>query len=132
MRFVADENVDREVVERLRQTGHFVWYVLEQARGIRNGAVMAVARQQQAILITADKDFGDLVFQQQQSVPGVLLLRFSQAMGPEQKAETVEGFIAGRGEQLPGNFVVLSQQEFRIRSLPQMGADLDKKPYEEA
>lgn len=133
MRLVADENVDREVVERLRQAQHFVWYVLEEARGIRNGAVLAVARQQQAVLITADKDFGEIIFQQQ--VPflglvGVLLLRFSQAMSPDQKADSVAEFIAKSASLLPGKFIVLSQREVRIRPLPQMAADPEIEPEE--
>lgn len=89
MRFVADENIEREVVERLRQAGHSVWFIIEMTRGIKNGAVLAFANQQQALLLTADKDFGELIFRQQLGSLGVVLLRFPPAMSPEQKAEAV-------------------------------------------
>jgi len=65
VQFVADENIEREVVERLRREGHSVWFIIEMSRGIKNGAVLAFANQQQALLITADKDFGELIFREQ-------------------------------------------------------------------
>ncbi len=119
MQFVADENIEREVVERLRREGHFVWFILEMTRGIKNGAVLAFANQQQALLITADKDFGELIFRERQTAVGVVLLRFPPAMSPDQKAEVVARFVTEYGEQLLGKISVLTQQDFRISPLPQ-------------
>lgn len=34
MKFLADESVDRQIVDRLRIDGHFVWYIAEMKRGI--------------------------------------------------------------------------------------------------
>ena len=117
MQFVADENIEREVVERLRRDGHFVWFILEMSRGIRNGAVLAFANQQQALLITADKDFGELIFREQLPTVGVLLLRFSPAMSPDEKAELVAKLVTEYGERLLGKISVLKQQDVRIRPL---------------
>ena len=119
MQFVADENIDREVVERLRREGHFVWFILEISRGIKNGAVLAFANQQQALLITADKDFGELIFREQLLSVGIMLLRFPPAMSPNQKAELIVRFVAEYGEQLLKKLSVLTQQGVRIRPLPQ-------------
>lgn len=57
MRFLADESIERKVVERLRLGGFEVISVAEIVTGLPDEAVLALARQKQAILLTADKDF---------------------------------------------------------------------------
>ena len=62
MNVVADESVDRAVVERLRQDGHAVLYVAESAPSIGDDAVLRQAQENDALLLTADKDFGEISF----------------------------------------------------------------------
>ena len=61
MNFLADESVDRQIVERLRQDGHLVQYVAEMEPGISDNVVLASANREAALLLTADKDFGEPV-----------------------------------------------------------------------
>ncbi|HUE24225.1 MAG TPA: DUF5615 family PIN-like protein [Bryobacteraceae bacterium] len=75
MTFVADESVDRQIVERLRLDGHRVAYVAEMSPGIMDETVLTESRVSESVLITADKDFGELVFRQRQASTGVLLMR---------------------------------------------------------
>jgi predicted nuclease of predicted toxin-antitoxin system len=56
MNIVADEGVDRQIVERLRQSEHAVVYVAELAPSIPDEAVLQLATNQGALLLTADKD----------------------------------------------------------------------------
>lgn len=120
MQFVVDENVERQVVERLRLEKHQVWYIPELASGIANGAVLEFANRQGAVLITADKsDFGELIFRSQRTSVGLVLLRFPPVISPDQKAESVAIFVAEYGERLLGSISVLTQQNVRIRPLPQ-------------
>ena len=58
MNFIADESIDRQIVERLRDDGHFVWYVAEMAPSISDDEVLRIANNESAPLITSDKDFG--------------------------------------------------------------------------
>lgn len=74
MNFLADESVDRQIVDHLRRDGHFVRYVAEMAPGISDDAVIQWANQEEALLLTADKDFGELVFCQRRLTPGVVLI----------------------------------------------------------
>jgi predicted nuclease of predicted toxin-antitoxin system len=60
--FLADESADRQIVERLRLEGHSVWHVADMDPGVSNGEVFNMANQKNAVLLTADKDFGELVF----------------------------------------------------------------------
>ncbi len=56
--FLADESVDREIVERLRGEGHDVLYVAEMEPGITDDEVFERANATGRILVTCDKDFG--------------------------------------------------------------------------
>jgi predicted nuclease of predicted toxin-antitoxin system len=62
MKLLADESVDQQIVDRLRKDGHEVWYVTEMEPGISDDLVLKKANQEMAILLTANKDFGELVF----------------------------------------------------------------------
>jgi predicted nuclease of predicted toxin-antitoxin system len=62
LKFMADESVDHQIVERLRQDGHRVWYGAEMDPGIGDQAVLSVATNQRAMFLTAAKDFGALVY----------------------------------------------------------------------
>ena len=75
MRLVADESVEGPTVERLRRDGHVVIYVADLDPGIEDPDVLAVAWREQALILTADKDFGEIVFRRRHPHAGVLLLR---------------------------------------------------------
>ena len=77
MNLVADEAVDRAVVERLRQDGHEVIYVAELSPSVSDEEVLRQAHGRNAVLLTIDKDFGDLVFRQGLAHYGVVLLRLA-------------------------------------------------------
>ena len=62
MKLVADESVEGPTVEFLRRDGHHVLYVAELEPGMQDPDVLELAWSEQAVLLTADKDFGDLVF----------------------------------------------------------------------
>jgi predicted nuclease of predicted toxin-antitoxin system len=114
MNFVADEGVDRPIVERLRQDGHIVSYVAEMAPSIPDHAVLDLANEQGALLLTTDKDFGELVFRQRRLTTGVLLIRLA-GLSATSKARIVASSIVRHTRELAGNFTVISPGAVRIR-----------------
>ena len=56
MKIVADENVDRLIIDRLRKEGHIVLSVARQFTSSPDSEVLGIARDEQALLITEDKD----------------------------------------------------------------------------
>ncbi len=116
MNFVVDENIDRQVVERLRDDGNSVWYVAEMSPSISDDEVLQIANNGTAPLITSDKDFGELVFRQHLVSHGVILVRLS-GLNPEQKAETVSSAITNHENELLGNFTVITPTRIRIRKI---------------
>ncbi len=113
MNILADENVSRLVVEQLRRDNHQVYYVFEMARGSTDPTVLDIANQQRALLLTNDKDFGELVFRQHRKASGVLLTRLA-TLTPEQEAELVALVIRKFGEELLDSFTVVTPRGIRI------------------
>lgn len=88
MNFLADEGVDRQIVERLRQNDHQVFYVAEFEPGTSDDVILSQANDIQAPLLTADKDFGELVYRQGLIHAGVILIRLA-GLSPDAKAMIV-------------------------------------------
>jgi len=114
MNFLADENIDRQIVDRLRQDGHDVMSVIEMEPGISDDKVLEIANAKKAILLTADKDFGEFVFRQHRLTHGVVLVRLA-GRPPMQKAEIVSAVINQYAEELKGVFSVIRPGIIRIR-----------------
>jgi len=114
MKFMADENIDRQIVDRLRQDGHTVMSVAEMDPGISDDVVLDLANQEGSLLLTADKDFGELVFRQHRLLTGVVLVRLA-GLSPLSKAEAVASAITRHITELPQAFAVISPGIIRIR-----------------
>jgi len=71
--------------------------------------------QENAILLTFDKDFGDLVFRQRRISQGVVLIRL-HGFTAEEKAAIVENTIKQYGLELPRAFTVVTPNKVRVRS----------------
>ena len=76
MLFLADESCDFAVVRALRGAGHDVLAVADVSPRTDDEQVLELARQEQRILLTEDKDFGRLVYADQQATGGVILIRY--------------------------------------------------------
>jgi predicted nuclease of predicted toxin-antitoxin system len=116
MNFVADESVDHGIVERLRREGHRVWYVAEMAPAISDEVVLDTANREGALLLTADKDFGELVFRQRRFSGGVILVRLA-GLSAVRKAEVAVTAINQCESRLAGSFTVIAPGVSRTRRL---------------
>ena len=117
MNLLADESVDGPIVERLRQQGHDVIYVAELSPGMADDQVLQYANERNALLVTADKDFGELVFRLRKVHRGVVLFRLAGLPGV-MKADTVARVFRDHAFELPGAFSVVSSGAVRIRAKP--------------
>jgi predicted nuclease of predicted toxin-antitoxin system len=115
MRWLLDECVDAELVEGLRRSGHDVVYVAEIAPRASDTEVMELAEREGRLLLTEDKDFGELVFRQRRPVPGLVLLRIG-ATERQRKSERLHAAVGHLGETLFSRYTVI--EEARIRSRP--------------
>jgi predicted nuclease of predicted toxin-antitoxin system len=118
MRFLANENFPLTSVHRLREAGHHVIAVVEGLSGERDEQILALATREDLLLLTFDRDYGDLIYRRGMAVPpGVVHLRFVPA-DPQEPAETVLGLEQVEGLRLEGRYTVVEPPRIRQRPLP--------------
>ena len=116
MQFVADENVPRQVLDRLRLEGYDVAPVTGPLSGISDREVLKVAESQRRILITADRDFGELLVRHQLRASGVVVFQLER-LSNAAKADRIVEVIAVHADRLAGHLVVVEPARTRIRPL---------------
>ena len=116
MRILADENIPGTAVRLLRDAHHDVLWIRESYPGMPDTDIMNLAVQEQRIIVTFDKDFGELaVTGQGQNPPGIILLRISKR-SPSNVAETVERVLGSR-DDWSGHLAVIDDAHIRMRPL---------------
>ena len=116
MKFLADENLEKAVVDALRAKRFDVLYLCEESQSMPDEDIIDRATQEERILVTNDKDFGELVYLQQRMTKGIVLIRSRSTKGAV-KATLVEALVNQHGDKLLNHFVVVSEASVRIREL---------------
>jgi predicted nuclease of predicted toxin-antitoxin system len=115
VKLLADEGVDRQMVQLLREAGHDLRYIAELHPGISDENVLEMANDEERKLLTTDKDFGELVYRQKLLSNGVILARLS-GLTPDSKAKILLEAIEDHAEDLsPKTFAVVTPGTMRIR-----------------
>lgn len=116
MKFLLDECCSAQLVKKLRKSGHDILFVTEKFPGATDRQVLQTAYSENRILITEDKDFGELIFRLKKQVVGIILLRFTTEER-EQMWPNLRELLALKQSELKGKFVVVDAEKYRIRSL---------------
>jgi predicted nuclease of predicted toxin-antitoxin system len=114
MKFLADEGVDAPIVRHLRNLGYDFLYISEFAPGITDQQVLKIAFDENRILVTIDKDFGELVFRMHQAHQGVILIRLEGNPAVE-KARILEIVLESHGNEIKNSFTVIQKDLVRVR-----------------
>jgi len=114
MNIVADESVDSGIVEHLRQDGHEVRYVAEMQPGLPDDAVLDLATREESVLLTADKDFGEMVFRLRRFTKGIVLLRLA-GLSAARKTAIVATALNRHPADLVEGFTVITPGACRTR-----------------
>jgi predicted nuclease of predicted toxin-antitoxin system len=116
MNFLADENFPRDAVEALRAEGHDVLWIRTEYPGITDPEVLSIAQAENRILLTFDKDFGELAFVTLLPAScGIVLFRL-QAASANILAQKVIDTISLRTDWV-GHFSVVENNKIRMRQL---------------
>ena len=122
MRFLADENVHADLVAWMRSRGHDVSYAAETLASEPDEVVLRRAREEARIVVTDDKDFGDLVVHRRLATAGVLLLRLRSPSVALRMARLMDVWPSIEG-RMAGTFVVVSDRRVRVRSIAPAGGE---------
>ena len=117
MNFMADESCAGPVIRALREAGHEVVAISEVAKGATDEQVLERALNEKRVLITEDRDFGELVYARGRSSAGVVLLRFHSRARRAKPATVVEA-VAKLGSRLRDAFTVVEPGRVRISGRP--------------
>ena len=114
MNLLADEGVDKPIVDALRNNGFDVVYILETNRGADDEVILAMANTDKRLLLTQDKDFGELVFRLKKIHYRVILIRL-EGYTPTSKADIVINMLIKYQDELIRSFTVIQPNAIRIR-----------------
>jgi predicted nuclease of predicted toxin-antitoxin system len=114
--WLIDECVDADLAALLHRAGHDVVYMSDVAPRAADPEVMNRADREGRLLLTEDKDFGDLVFRQARPVPGIVLLRIDSSRRLR-KGPRLLAAVYRFGETLLGRYTVIEDARFRSRPL---------------
>lgn len=113
MRFLVDECSGPFVAKYLEDLGHDVYSVYEKARGIDDETVLQIAQNENRILITNDKDFGDKIYRDGKLHSGIILLRLLD-QGIQAKVSAIKNLLEYHSNDLERSFVVVTEKQIRI------------------
>ena len=115
LRVLVDVGVGKAVEDWLRADGHDVQAVRDRDPQMDDLDILSWAVSDQRIVMTMDKDFGEIVYHSGQPHSGVLLLRMEDAPSKE-KVRVVKEIVQSHADQLPGHFAVYQDGRLRVRT----------------
>jgi predicted nuclease of predicted toxin-antitoxin system len=117
MRILANENVPGDAVDALRIRGHDVVWIRTDAPGSSDPDILARAQTESRILVTFDKDFGQLAFQARLPAGcGIVLFRLSLP-SPAIAARRILSALESRADWA-GHFATVDDHRIRLNPLP--------------
>ncbi|HDR51420.1 MAG TPA: hypothetical protein ENN90_07340 [Mariniphaga anaerophila] len=116
MKFLADENLEYSIISFLRERDIDVIAVRDILKGVPDAEIINYAFQNNLIIITSDKDFGELTFRLRKPNHGIVLMRIAEDI-PEEKADLLCKSLQKLGDKVMNKFVVVEKNSIRVRSI---------------
>lgn len=118
MQFLANENFPMFSVNKLRDTGYSVIAISQLMPGAKDERVLEYANSNSQIILTFDRDYGELIYKQGLPLPeGIIYLRFIP-LTPEEPADLILTLLANQHIYLQGRFTIVRRNNVRQRPLP--------------
>ncbi|CAN5570840.1 hypothetical protein BH11BAC5_BH11BAC5_42420 [soil metagenome] len=115
---LADENIFRGLITALRDNGYDVFSIFEESRGVSDIAISQLSLQPERIILTEDKDFGNIIFEKKMPATGVIFLRFQNDERFPIINEVLNFLSTQTLETLRGNFITITPNKVRIKKIP--------------
>ena len=117
MKLIADENLHRKIITSLREVGHEVFSIQDNNSGITDEEILEKYSAADSIIITQDKDFGDLTFFKKINSNCIILLRFPAKDIDKILIVLTNFLVENKMNFLKGKFIVLTPVKKRIRKI---------------
>ena len=106
-------DIEKQVKERLKEFD--LKFIRDVDARMKDIDILQIAENESRVVITSDKDFGELVYKEKLPHKGVLLLRYEELL-PEERIETIVKIISFHRENLENKFSVYQNGKLRIQS----------------
>ena len=116
LKFIADVNVEKPIIDYLSGKGYDVKWIPDYDCQILDKDLLIMANAENRILITDDKDFGELIFLQNKLSAGIILIRV-KGQGVQNKVKLIKRLLQRYSDKLSNNFVIITDNKFRFISL---------------
>lgn len=113
MRILADENCPRDLVEALLARGHDVLWIRTDSPGVKDPQILARAQTEERVVLTFDKDFGELAFRHQLPAQSGIILCRLPGLPPSKLVRIVIQALASQSTWT-GVFSVITEDRIRI------------------
>ena len=115
MRFLANENFPYPSIKILRDEGYFVKSIAEEMPGIKDNEVIAIAQREKLIVLTFDKDYGELIFRYGMKDPPAITFFRDKGYGPAFAGDFLLSVLSDETKELHDNFTIIEQNSIRQR-----------------
>jgi len=115
LKFIVDVGVGRKVESWLKENGYDVKSILDIDPQMPDSVILEIADSELRMVLTMDKDFGELVFNKGHNHSGVMILRLEDANG-EQKKEVMNEILTHYSGEIINKFCVFQDGNLRIRN----------------
>jgi predicted nuclease of predicted toxin-antitoxin system len=113
IKFIADVNVEKPIVDYLSESGYDIKWIPDYNCEILDEDLLSLANNEKRILITNDKDFGELTFLQKKLSTGIILLRVKGQLSQD-KVKLIRNVLRNYGDKLLNHFIVITKKKIRI------------------
>ena len=116
IRFIADVNVEKILVDYLIGNGYDVKWIPDYNRKMFDDELLDLANREKRILITNDKDFGEITFLQRKLSMGIILIRV-KGQKAEDKVKLFKKLLQNYRDKLLKHFTVITKEKIRFVSM---------------
>ena len=114
MRFLIDESTGRKLAGIIKQAGYNAVFSFDILGRTSDEELLKFAEKKKYVLISDDKDFGELIFRLNKPASGVIFLRM--AKHPKKRFAAIKGIL----DKAEGKFIVVKEGQIKIRDLKRL------------
>lgn len=113
---IADENLEQYWIELLEAQGYVVYSIRKNQPGLADTGIIEFVKEKSGILLTEDKDFGELVFAYGFRNTSIIFIRYDQPQYEKIEKQLLRAIELYRDSDIPV-FVTVTEKKVRVNKL---------------
>lgn len=116
MKFLIDECISYSIIAWLRNNGYDVKLMKVISPGLSDDVILEIAHSENRILLTCDKDFGEIAYARKKIHSGIILLRLN-SFSATKNIQVLKEILENHKNEISGSFIVATASNIRIGRL---------------